>query len=175
MNGLLFRPAISEDLPCLAGIERAAAALFPPGRVPDPDSTLPVHLLQTALAQGLLFVATLDDEVVAFAICEAIDGYLHLAEVSVHPTHGRQGIGRALVERVIAESRTRSLEGVTLTTFADISWNAPFYRRVGFVEAPGPAALPHVRAHLQAEAAAGMTERVGMFYALHDDGGPGSR
>lgn len=47
-------------------------------------------------------------------------------------------MGAALVTAVAALAARRGLAAVTLSTFRDIAWNGPFYRRAGFVElAPG--------------------------------------
>ena len=48
----------------------------------------------------------------------------------------RKGAGRALIAAVVDEARARRLPEVTLTTFRDIPWNAPFYARCWFVEIP---------------------------------------
>ncbi len=63
-----------------------------------------------------------------------IDGYAHLEQLSVLPSHGRQGIGRQLVAAALDEARRRGYAQVTLRTFADVPWNAPFYASCGFVE-----------------------------------------
>ncbi len=176
---MIIRTAQPTELGCLAGIEREAGTLFPPGRVPDPAATMPRHELEAALAADLLFVAIEQEAPAGFAVCEVVDGYLYLAELSVHPAHGRRGIGRRLVEHVVAVCRSRALAGVTLTTFADMPWNAPFYRRLGFVDDAHANELTHVREHVRAETAAGMSHRIGMLLALPaeapQDDAPGTR
>ncbi|MDP1554166.1 MAG: GNAT family N-acetyltransferase, partial [Hyphomonas sp.] len=54
--------------------------------------------------------------------------------VSVHPEHGRRGLGAALIRRVFQDAADRGLKTVTLSTFRDLPWNAPFYRTLGFRE-----------------------------------------
>jgi len=73
---------------------------------------------------------------VGFAAAAPIDAFFHLAELSVDPNHGRIGIGQALVEAIAGLADRRGLAGVTLTTFRDVPFNAPFYARLGFVEMP---------------------------------------
>ena len=136
MHDLIIRCARPPELTYLADIERKAASLFPAERVADPAATLPMAQLQAALAAKLLFVAVEDDQLRGFAACRVVDRYLHLDELSVHPDYGRRGIGQALVSRVLVEAQQRQWAGVTLTTFADLPWNAPFYARRGFVELP---------------------------------------
>jgi ribosomal protein S18 acetylase RimI-like enzyme len=159
----LIRFGNRADVPLLGAIERAAGQLFPAGRIPDPDSCFPVSLLAQAADRELLFVVEVAGTVVGFATCTPVAGRLHLDELSVHPDHGRRGHGRALVETVIDAARTRGLDGVSLTTFADIPWNGPFYASMGFetiaeaaLDAPLTEALTHERA-------IGLSGRVAMY------------
>jgi GNAT superfamily N-acetyltransferase len=48
----------------------------------------------------------------------------------------RWGIGRRLVAEVLAWAGRHHRERVTLTTFTDVAWNAPFYARLGFSVLP---------------------------------------
>ena len=64
-------------------------------------------------------------------------------------------------------ARASGLAAVTLTTFRDVPWNAPFYRRVGFevVDDPTPG-LAAVRAAERAEGLDGFGPRVAMRLVL---------
>ena len=84
--------------------------------------------------QGLVWVAEDSGELIGFATCEAFEHELHLWELAVRQESQGRGAGRALIAAVIEEARVRGLPAVTLTTFRDIPWNAPFYARCGFVE-----------------------------------------
>ncbi|CAN5195469.1 hypothetical protein BH09ACT1_BH09ACT1_10950 [soil metagenome] len=48
--------------------------------------------------------------------------------------HGRQGLGRALVETAKSEAAARGFTELSLRTYAEVPWNAPFYRTCGFIE-----------------------------------------
>lgn len=72
--------------------------------------------------------------IVGFVHVLEIDGIAHLEQISVLPQVGRRGYGRRLVEAAMDESRRRGYERLSLRTYADVPWNAPFYARVGFVE-----------------------------------------
>ena len=73
-------------------------------------------------------------------------GHWHLEQLVVDPAHGRQGFGAALLDAVCREVASRGGRRVTLRTFADVPWNAPFYARHGFVELVGePAWLAPLR------------------------------
>lgn len=87
-----------------------------------------------ALQNGTLVAAHETDGAVGFAIFGQIGSFLHLNELSVAPEHGRRGLGGALLEAVIAESVSRELDGVSLSTFRVVPFNAPFYAHHGFVE-----------------------------------------
>jgi GNAT superfamily N-acetyltransferase len=155
----------------LPPLERAAGRRFPPERIPDPEHTYPVAELESARLNGLLLVAAADadagapavpEEPAGFAVCTVIEGWLHLEEVSVHPDHGRRGLGRRLVDAVAGLAEARGLAGVTLTTFEDVPWNAPFYGRMGFQVVPDAEMPEWLAARLADEAASGLTRRVAM-------------
>ena len=94
---------------------------------------VPLETLQTAQGEGRLWVALdREDDPVGFALASAIDASVHLDEIDVLPQHGRRGLGSALVEAVCDWAREQGSNAITLTTFRDVPWNAPFYERLGF-------------------------------------------
>ena len=123
----------------LPSVEREALVLFAglaeelgfgPQRPVEVNS---VETFETAREAGLLWVATDDrDAPVGFALVFEIDGSAHLDELDVLPAHGRQGVGSDLLEAVCSWSRINGCPAVTLSTFRDVPWNAPFYARRGF-------------------------------------------
>lgn len=156
--------AAVTDFPRLAEIELAAARLFPAGRVPDLEDTVPTAQLLQGLEDGLLWVARQQDTTVGFTLSTMHEEYLHLLEVAVHPDWGRKGIGRQLVSHVLDQAQQRKLPGVTLTTFRDLDFNGPFYRSLGFVEIPEERHSDTIASLVAAEQAAGMEQRIGMLY-----------
>jgi GNAT superfamily N-acetyltransferase len=127
--------ARATDIEHLAAIERAAVSLFAPGQIPDGlrAEVTPIEELRAAHDAGLLWVARASTgPVVGFAIVDLLAGGPHLEEIDVHPDHGRRGVGRALVEAVLDWAWAAGHRIVTLTTFRDVAWNAPFYERLGF-------------------------------------------
>lgn len=152
------------DIPSLADIERAADGLFPDGRIPQPGTTYPSEDSARAVRDGSLLVADIDRVVVGFAVFEVVERALHLWVLAVHPNFGRRGIGKDLVVAVIAQSMQRELTGVTLTTFADLKWNAPFYEKLGFRVLPREERNSMIESVLQHETASGMSLRVAMLY-----------
>jgi len=130
--------ASPEHVPFLPAIERSAASLFGDS-VPAAllEVTTPVSVLIAAQREGMLWVALgPDDEPVGFARAEASDARVHVAELDVHPAHGRRGVGTALVRAVEEWARSGSSTEITLTTYRDVPWNAPFYLGLGFEVVP---------------------------------------
>jgi GNAT superfamily N-acetyltransferase len=71
-----------------------------------------------------------DDHPIAFAIVHLLPESVHLHELDVHPDYERQGLGRQLVATVADWARARGATALTLTTFADVPWNGPYYARL---------------------------------------------
>lgn len=132
--GYRLRVAEERDLAALPAIERRATQLYR-GRL-EPAVLELVRSreeLEAGRARGWLWVAVdADDRPVGFALARELVSGVHLEELDVDPEHGRRGLGRALVSRVCRAARRRGLGQVTLTTYADVPWNAPYYERLGF-------------------------------------------
>ncbi len=140
------RLAHVDEVPMIPAVERAAARLF--DSTPHADAVgrdvTPLRDLREAQDDGRLWVAvqtTGPKAVVGFALVEHLGAHAHLDELDVHPQHGRRGLGSRLVDAVCRWAQTQGFEGVTLTTYEAIAWNAPFYTRLGF-ETLDPANLP---------------------------------
>src|SRR6185436_8026513 len=96
------------------------------------------------------------DRPVAFAIVRLLEESVHLHELDVHPRHARQGLGRQLIGVVADWARARGATALTLTTFADIPWNGPYYARLGFRTLDLATLSPGLQAVRQGEAEAGL-------------------
>jgi GNAT superfamily N-acetyltransferase len=152
------RIALPKDLEKLALIEQSAASVFrdaglswiAEGETMDPAN--PAMMCQ----DGTLWVSVNNvDEPVGFVAAHELDGKFYITEVSVARSYQRQGIGAELIVTVIGYARSNGAPAVTLMTYRDLSWNAPFYYKLGFVEIDSmDAGLGHTE-KLQAEAEAG--------------------
>ncbi|CAN5517152.1 GNAT family N-acetyltransferase [soil metagenome] len=67
---------------------------------------------------------------------------------------------------VASWAHEKGLDGLTLTTFRDVPWNAPYYRRLGFTDLPDTEWGPHLRAKVAREAAAGLSRWPRVVMAL---------
>ena len=138
---LVVRPARPEELSLLPGVETAADERFDDiGLSPLPP---PSELADLVDASCVLVAGT---PPVAFARLEIIDSHAHLEQLSVHPAHGRQGVGSSLVRAACAWAAGEGHLIITLCTFADIPWNAPFYAQHGFVAVPDAELTRQLRA-----------------------------
>ncbi|MFJ8039452.1 GNAT family N-acetyltransferase [Kitasatospora sp. NPDC096147] len=155
-----IRTARTEELPLLQEIEVAAGRLFAGIGMDEVASDDPIPLDRMAAHQraGLAWVALDPDDgaPVGYLLAEPLDGYLHVEQVSVHPDHGRRGIGRALIDRAATHAAAEGLPALTLTTFTDVPWNAPYYARLGFHTVPDTDLTPGQRTVREAEAAHGL-------------------
>ncbi len=79
-----------------------------------------------------LVVAQVDGVVAGYAAVEQIESWWHLGQISVDPPYARHGVGTALLLHVIELARDAGAPGLTLTTFSDVPFNAPWYERHGF-------------------------------------------
>lgn len=120
----------------LPEIERSAAEVFRGSSQPAiaEDAVSPAEVHHPLALQGLVWVAEDGGRIVGFATCEAFEDALHVWELAVREESQGRGAGRTLVAAVIEGAKARGIPAVTLTTFRDIPWNAPFYARLGFVE-----------------------------------------
>ncbi|TIC84053.1 GNAT family N-acetyltransferase [Nocardioides sp. GY 10127] len=173
------RPARPSDLRHLAAVEDSGAepfrALLGAAAPPALLAAAPSGLERDA-APGRLLVAAerdgSDSAVVGFAHVLHVpgeatpDGFAraHLEQVSVLlPTHGRRGIGTALVRAALEDARWDGFERLSLCTYAEIPWNGPFYRRLGFEEVAEPEPWQaRIRAHERSLGLDGAGRRVVM-------------
>ncbi|MEU5871402.1 GNAT family N-acetyltransferase [Glycomyces sp. NPDC047369] len=153
-----IRAVTAADLPLLQDIERAAGECFRTvgmAAIAD-DEPLTLKELDDYRRTGLAWAAAEHGAPVAYLIAEPVDGALHIEQVSVHPDRARRGIGRALIEHAADAAVERGLGGLTLTTFRDVPWNAPYYERLGFAPLAEAALSPGLRAIRDRESAHGI-------------------
>lgn len=72
------------------------------------------------------------DTPAGYLLLDVVDGNAHVEQVSVHPDFAGRRLGEALLDTAGGWARHSGLPAMTLTTFAEVPWNAPYYRRLGF-------------------------------------------
>jgi predicted Zn-dependent protease with MMP-like domain/GNAT superfamily N-acetyltransferase len=158
--GSFVRTATDADLAQVARIEESADGVFAGLFGPLGWGVAPSGSARAAEPGFILVVAEEPDGApVGFAHVLEDDPIAHLEQVSVLPSYARRGHGGALVDAALDEAADRGHRTVTLRTFADVPWNAPFYRSLGFAETDSPD-LPFYRALIDAEQRLGL-DRLG--------------
>ncbi|MFJ4225810.1 GNAT family N-acetyltransferase [Microbacterium sp. NPDC089695] len=131
----VIREAAADDAEMIQAIEAAADALLI-DVLGAPEWPPPGDAIERLGQPGYVLVLDDpdDDFPVGFVHVLDVDGHAHLEQLSVLPESGQQGYGRSLVTAALDEARERGYTRVTLRTYADIPWNAPFYASCGFLE-----------------------------------------
>lgn len=154
----MIRSATGPDLRALRDIERAAGRVFRDidmAAVAD-DEPLALDVLQAYVHAGRAWVSERDGRPVAYLIADLVDGNAHIEQVSVHPEHAHHGYGRDLIEHLARWAAERGHPALTLTTFLDVPWNGPYYRRCGFRLLPAEEITPCLHHLREQEAAHGL-------------------
>ncbi|AFP68519.1 TPA: GNAT family N-acetyltransferase [Enterobacter kobei] len=130
-----IRPTTFSDAATLPAIERAAGERFreiPPLAWLAGGEVISTEEHLNYAERGLSWLALANDHPVGFILAEAHATSLFIVELSVHLDWQGKGIGRQLINAVADHAREGGLSSLTLTTFCDVPWNAPFYERLGF-------------------------------------------
>jgi GNAT superfamily N-acetyltransferase len=167
----LARP---EHVNFLPAIERAAADIFPSGMIPGKvkETVMLIEYLEEAQSRGQLWVALAgEDRPVGFAMAADVGNEAMLAEIDVHPDHQQKGLGRELVKKVVQWAYGAGYQGISLTTFKNIPWNAPFYKSLGFRELNRKELTAKLHDVLNNEEKLGLTGRVAMHMTFPENTG----
>jgi GNAT superfamily N-acetyltransferase len=95
------------------------------------EPRLAADLGPDAPADSMLFVAE-TEEPIGFIYVRDLDDCIHVTQLSVVPEAQGMGAGTGLLNAVATAAKQKNKRGLTLTTFKDVSWNAPYYARRGF-------------------------------------------
>lgn len=166
-SNMLIRHATRADFDALRTIELASfETLRAAGAVSGEADSSSDEELQHYLDHVLLYAACDDDDLpVGYAGAYVAESSLHIGEMDVHPDFQRRGLGRRLMETLLAEGRARKLGQATLTTDRFAPFNASFYASLGFQLLEREQCSARLRAILDAEAEKGLDplRRVGML------------
>jgi len=154
-----LRLARADDANAMPAIERAAARLFLESsglEHLDPEDVWSQQELERLIRKGHSLVVHVGMALAGFLVSEPFRRELHIWEMDVHPDFQRRGIGQGLVRAAQIDARNSGFKAITLTTFRDLPWNAPFYERLGFEEVTALDAHPRLAAELANEADNGL-------------------
>jgi GNAT superfamily N-acetyltransferase len=96
-----------------------------------------IAALELGHRRGLLWVATSPrGSIAGFVLMQVETDTIWIDQLSVLDRWQHQGMGTALINRSIAVTRGLGYGALHLTTYRNVAWNEPFYRRRGFSEVP---------------------------------------
>jgi GNAT superfamily N-acetyltransferase len=163
---IAIRPARHEEIEALREIERASAQRFL-GLMDAlaADEPSPASILAARIDAAGLLTATVDGALAAFVMFRPEADGLYVEQIDVLPAFERRGIGATLLEAVTQRARDQALAGLTLSTFRDVPWNAPYYRRLGFMDLPDTALPPALITIRREHITRGLDETQRLFMA----------
>jgi GNAT superfamily N-acetyltransferase len=159
----LARPSDAQGLP---DVERDAGRSFL--TIPDlawiaSDTVTSADEHLSRIVQGTIWVAEhASAGVIGFLNAEVTGPELHIWETAVRGEFQQRGIGARLLDAALDHARAAGLAALSLTTFRDVAWNAPFYARNGFAIVEGDALDERLASLLRQEASWGMPRRCAM-------------
>ena len=126
-DGIIVRPMLVSDLDGVMTVEHDSF-LVPWSRVAFKE-----ELVQNRLARYL--VAVDGDCIVGYAGVWMVINEAHVTNVAISLLRRREGIGRLLMESMMALSRENGLESMTLEVRVSNTAARNLYQELGFVEA----------------------------------------
>lgn len=168
-DGWSLRLARKGDAEYLPAIEQAAGQLFasdPDLGDIDFDGVWSAKEHRAFIGKGHCLVASAGADIVGFLTSQPFRRELHIWEMSVHPTFQQRGIGAGLLRACMIDARNSGFSAITLTTFRDVAWNAPFYKKLGFTKVDDLAAHPRLAEEIVKDADGGLPRerRCAMIY-----------
>jgi len=132
-TGLTIREGGPADAPFVIGLGAAAFARF--------GAYGPIMQEFLISPDVVSLIAERDGEPIGFALVDLPSAYPRVADlvaIAVEPTHRRTGVGRALLNRVIASLEERDGPSLLVLTVADDNGDAmALFRSQGFHTIPG--------------------------------------
>ena len=130
-----FRFAAPHDASAIRAIEFDAGQRFVSvgmAGIADAEPMEPALVERKIAAREIIVAVNADAACVGFVVFELQPTRVYVQELDVLTSHAGQRIGAALIEQVAQLARAQHITQLVLSTFRDVPWNAPYYRRLGF-------------------------------------------
>lgn len=163
---IALRDARPDECSLIQAIERAAAARYAGvgmAKVAASDPIPLVVLAARAAGRRLIVAVAAADVPVGFVVFRRLDGAAYIEEVDVLPAYAGRRIGARLLDEAARRASGLGLTALTLSTFRDVPWNAPYYSRLGFVELAAHELTPGLLAVRADNLARGLDETRRLF------------
>jgi GNAT superfamily N-acetyltransferase len=164
-----IRLARSDEIARLREIEDEAGTMFYGlGLIEDAlDASFPIDELVRLVGMGQVWVGCTEekteDRPVGMVIASVREGAAYVEELDVMPKFGRRGLGSHLLSCVCTWALEQRYATVTLSTFRDVPWNGPFYRKRGFTDLKPTEWTPGMRAIREKEVQHGLKVEARVF------------
>ncbi|SMG57691.1 GNAT family N-acetyltransferase [Paraburkholderia susongensis] len=134
-RAVTFRFAAPRDAQAIREIEFEAGQRFASvgmaGIADAPPMALEIVNRKIA-AREIIVAIDAQASCAGFVMFEPQPARIYVQELDVFTSHAGRRIGAALIEQVAQIARSRQLTQLVLSTYRDVPWNAPYYRRLGF-------------------------------------------
>jgi ribosomal protein S18 acetylase RimI-like enzyme len=133
---LKLRLAQHDDIAQLIEVERSAAQLFRQQKelqfIAEGEVMSPQQHVDFIAQQREWVMVSPNEQLAGFIAVQPFAHSWHIAELSVAADWQRQGVGKRLIEEIAGLAISQGIQRLTLTTFVQVAWNAPYYQRLGF-------------------------------------------
>ena len=122
-QSIVLRPMTQSDLPAVCAIEQQVQ--YAPWTE---------KLFSDGLERHLCLVAEKAEQIVGFAVVQFVVDEASLLNIAVEPTQQKQGIGRLLLDEVLAQASAKKATTVFLEVRASNQRAIQMYQQAGFNE-----------------------------------------
>ena len=132
---ITFRFAAPHDVETIRAIEFEAGLRFVSvGMTGIADAPPMAREVVERKIEAREIIVALDQQAscAGFVMFEPQPMRIYVQELDVLSSHAGRRIGAALLEEVARIARDQQLTQLVLSTYRDVPWNAPYYRRLGF-------------------------------------------
>ncbi|MDZ5078261.1 GNAT family N-acetyltransferase [Nesterenkonia sp. HG001] len=152
------RPATLMDHPAVVRVERRAGEMFlgTPMQEIAADEAVSLEQFRTFVDDDAAWIHRQGGTVVGYLLAERLDEAGHVEQVSVDPAFAGRRIGADLLDAAANWAAGQGLAILTLTTFSELPWNAPYYARLGFEVLPQDRWGPELATRVQEEVSHGL-------------------
>lgn len=132
-TSIQLRLLAEADIEKLREIERAAHQRYLSMEKFESLAAAPILSPET-FQTGITTIAEADGCPVGYVIVQPLDDMLYVASLMVDNGMSGKGIGRALLKWAEYQAQALEASATCLATFRAPRWNAPWYRKLGYVE-----------------------------------------